>query len=63
VRLVWRVLGYEVLSVGLEQELLLEEETPVGITGGGGQNFERDGNPINACGEEPYWEDRGFGFR
>lgn len=61
-RLVWRVFGYEVLSVGLEDEVIVEE-APTGITGGGGQNFERDGNPLNASGEEPYWEDRGFGFR
>jgi hypothetical protein len=63
VRLVWRVLGYEILSVGLEQELLLEEEASTGITGGGSANFERDVNPPNPSGEEPYWEDRGFGFR
>jgi hypothetical protein len=63
VRLVWGVLGYEILSVGLEQELLLEEEAPTGITGGSGACFERDGNPLNAVGEEPLWEDRGFGFR
>jgi hypothetical protein len=44
-RLVWRILGYEVLSVGLEQEALEEVEAPAGISGGGGQNFERDVNP------------------
>ena len=61
-RLVWRVLRVEVLSIGLEQDGF-EEEAPTGITGGGGACFERDGNPLNACGEEPLWEDRGFGFR
>lgn len=62
-RLVWRLFGYEVLSIGLEQEALEEVEPPTGITGGGGAFFERDGNPPNPSGEEPYWEDRGFGFR
>lgn len=61
-RLVLRVLGYELCSIGLEDEAM-EEEPPAGITGGGSMAFERDVNPLNASGEEPYWEDRGFGSR
>lgn len=67
-----RAFGVTVLSFTVDSgpllELLDEDETyqdnvdPHSITGGSAMNFERDGNPIAANHEEPWYSDGHFGF-
>lgn len=66
-----RVFGFTVVSFTLDSGPLLElldevdePEAPSGITGGANMWFERDGAPLAANHEEPWYEDRNrFGFR
>lgn len=61
-RWVFRFLGFEIFSVDtIEYALIDEDEESPAIGGGSAHNFERDGSPLDALGEEPW--DNYFGFR
>lgn len=68
-RLRFRCFGYTLASLTLDTGPALkileqEEEAPPGITGGSGDNFERDQYPPDPMREEPWPEERRrFGFR
>lgn len=62
----WCLFSLEVdpteVTVKLDDESVeCEDDDFTEITGGSGGIFERDGNPPNPMGEEPWYDDR-FGF-
>jgi len=65
-RIRFTIFGFEVWALEFGQpgeEVEYEAVDDTGITGGSAHNFERDTTPIDPSGEEPWYEDRGFGFR
>lgn len=58
----WEVDGALEVHVTTEEAEEEDEDDPDGITGGSGGLFERDVNPPDPMGEEPWYEDKTFGF-
>ncbi len=60
-----RLCGFTVCSLTFDAGPALEilEDAPQGLTGGSGHNFERDVDPLNPSREEPWYDDRRFGFQ
>ena len=57
--------GREVFALNLNRDKPAEPPgpPPPRMEAGSGHNFERDSNPPNPSGEEPWWPDDRFGFR
>lgn len=64
IRRIIKLFGIPFLTVDTIDYDLIEddEDYPEGIGGGSSHDFERDLNPPDPLGEEP-WEEEDFGFR
>ncbi|SDD59792.1 hypothetical protein SAMN04488581_2627 [Mycolicibacterium neoaurum] len=62
-RLSVRIFGREVFAINMDRDQPNHTEPqPPRMEAGAGHNFERDLNPPNPSGEEPWFPDDKFGF-